>query len=524
MSSFNDKPTDNRDHGVNPSDTPKECDSPMHHLYDEFMRRDIYYPSHEAFLRLNAVKRSPKREGLRLVVHHAASGAKEPTPDELLWETVQRGDVDMTRFLIESGYGGWADAAWKYLSQCESLEQGHLRCGRLVLEELGRQGKDTSALLLELMHRGLAEGKGHQMKLAATLGAGILEGEALREMVEGICYSCRLSPLFAYLRAGLSPDFRVRGSFTLPMYAAFCGHLKLLRHLHRLGADVLAADEYGYTPLHRACISGQNEVIRWLLEEVGADGAQADTAGRTPLTILLTDHSHILTEPMAPLRRLYLLNRWKHNRCDAVSLLSRVPGYHPSDSPSQGIELLEHAMRHKDRDLVTDLCRRGVQHPVSIQQADEFRHADEDEARTSQAESLGRELHDVLGRGFAENPEWALRRACRLIELGADVNYADGDKCYSVLILATLCGQLSIVNRLVERGADIYAGSFCGAYAYDYARMSGNKVLEAYFRDEDCRRAENEHREPRFTEPPTRRRKRTPHPVFPRKRRFKGKR
>lgn len=315
-------------HGVNLSYTPRGAYPLMHHLYFEIKKRYSRYASEQEWRRLQTVKRSPVREVLRIIVLHAADCPKIEDfvkPEALLdWFVSRKGDVDITRFLINSGHGSWADVAWSVLSEWEWLGHGQLRCGRLVLEELGRQGKDKSVLLLELLHRGLSEGKGHMLQLAATLGAGILEGEALREMVEGICYSCRLSPLFAYLRAGLSPNFCVRQSFTLPMYAAFCGHLKLLRYLHSLGADVLAADEYGDTPLHWACISGQNKVIRWLLDEAGADGTQADTYGRTPLDILMADHSDIRNEPMAPLRRIYLLNKWKRNRREAISMLSRL--------------------------------------------------------------------------------------------------------------------------------------------------------------------------------------------------------
>ena len=64
--------------------------------------------------------------------------------------------------------------------------------------------------------------------------------------------------------------------------ARFQGNVETVKGLLKAGADVNAADKFGYTPFHYAAKEGQVEVINVLLK-AGANPYAADKNGRTPL-------------------------------------------------------------------------------------------------------------------------------------------------------------------------------------------------------------------------------------------------
>jgi ankyrin repeat protein len=49
------------------------------------------------------------------------------------------------------------------------------------------------------------------------------------------------------------------------------------------GADFIAPDNYGNTPLHCAAGSGNFDLAKYLIEQKGADFNVPDNFGRTPL-------------------------------------------------------------------------------------------------------------------------------------------------------------------------------------------------------------------------------------------------
>jgi ankyrin repeat protein len=77
-------------------------------------------------------------------------------------------------------------------------------------------------------------------------------------------------------------------------YAAFSGHLEIVRLLNRHGADMWAvAGPNGETPLLAAAAAGNLDVVEFLMGEEGADVDCASRAhGATPL-LCACDHGHL---------------------------------------------------------------------------------------------------------------------------------------------------------------------------------------------------------------------------------------
>lgn len=84
----------------------------------------------------------------------------------------------------------------------------------------------------------------------------------------------------------LSPRPGVRGMSDL-QYAAYCGDLEAVRYWLTQGADVDAADDFGWTALHwnarMACSPGERESIVRELVAAGADPNKRDKDGKSVL-------------------------------------------------------------------------------------------------------------------------------------------------------------------------------------------------------------------------------------------------
>jgi ankyrin repeat protein/beta-lactamase regulating signal transducer with metallopeptidase domain len=79
-----------------------------------------------------------------------------------------------------------------------------------------------------------------------------------------------------------------QGDETLPLLEAVeTGDLERVKVLIEQGADVMARNEKGATPLHRAARRGHRDVVKFLLEH-GADINAQDNKGKTPLYLSAT--------------------------------------------------------------------------------------------------------------------------------------------------------------------------------------------------------------------------------------------
>jgi ankyrin repeat protein len=83
-------------------------------------------------------------------------------------------------------------------------------------------------------------------------------------------------PIHAASGAGYGQDFAANSHEHAPD-----GWLPAVRYLvEELGADVNARDQFGYTPVHHAAARGDNELIRYLVEQ-GADVTLVARTGQT---------------------------------------------------------------------------------------------------------------------------------------------------------------------------------------------------------------------------------------------------
>lgn len=75
-------------------------------------------------------------------------------------------------------------------------------------------------------------------------------------------------------------------------WAAYKGYPDLMRLLMYSGVDLQKTDNFGSTPLHLACLSGNLTCVRLLCEKSGLDLEPKDKNGKTPL-MLAQSHRHL---------------------------------------------------------------------------------------------------------------------------------------------------------------------------------------------------------------------------------------
>ena len=90
------------------------------------------------------------------------------------------------------------------------------------------------------------------------------------------------------LKGGANPDYRPRGRGRTPLHeAARLGHAKMVKYLIGKGADVDARDTDRLTPILHACLDGQVEAAKALIE-AGADlTVTSSQSGQTPHEIAM---------------------------------------------------------------------------------------------------------------------------------------------------------------------------------------------------------------------------------------------
>lgn len=75
-------------------------------------------------------------------------------------------------------------------------------------------------------------------------------------------------------------------------WAAYKGHADLIRLLMYSGVDLEKRDNFGSTPLHLACLSGNINCVRILCQKRQLDLEPQDQNGKTPIMLAFSHQNH----------------------------------------------------------------------------------------------------------------------------------------------------------------------------------------------------------------------------------------
>jgi len=303
----------------------------------------------------------------------------------------------------------------------------------------------------------------------------------------------------ALLRAypGLAGERGTNGNTLLNLAVSFAGKpewkggLSSIEALLEAGADVSEGNDRGWTPLHAAAYTNKPEIAALLIEK-GADlDAEAHGAGGTPLIAALF---------------------WGHREvADLLGRHSLAPG-NLRVAAGLGIPELVETCFHPNGELTPEACAaRGFYRPHSgfpdwQPSPDPQEVLDEALVWACKSNRLA-VLERLVTAGARPNADpyrgtpliWAavcnrVETVAWLLDHGADINQkatfggATHGQGITALHMAAQSGCMSVVNLLVERGADLtlkddlYQSTAIGAAEYfgqqavrDYLRTCGEK-------------------------------------------------
>ena len=210
--------------------------------------------------------------------------------------------------------------------------------------------------------------------------------------------------------------------------------LKAVQALIKRGADVKAATRYGVTPVGLAALNGNAAILRALLG-AGADPNSATRGGETAL-----------------------MTAARTGNADAVTLLLDRRADVNAKDPVRAQTALMWAVTENHPDVVKLLAARGA--TVNAQTTVTAPRGEYVAARAGGASGQGiiRQRALPTKDGGMTPLLFAVRdgnvaMTRLLLELGADINQASGNKT-SPLLIALLNGQVALATELLERGAN----------------------------------------------------------------------
>ncbi|CAG9984884.1 unnamed protein product [Clonostachys byssicola] len=259
-------------------------------------------------------------------------------------------------------------------------------------------------------------------------------------------------------------------SFTPAHLAAFYGHLEVVRVLVEAGADLAARARAGVTPLHCAAMQGHGEIAEFLLT-AGSDPAWTDDEGRPASHSAASD-----------------------NHCDVLEVLLAA-GDDLASVDEKGNSILHAAASGGARDAFSMLVHtRGDSlpwmnntawtplHKAVVESSFDTVKLILDVAAGCQFEDGYFDIDSSVSDDGASALILASRRGSQsvvelLLDYGADIHATDQWRC-TALHSAVHAGNTDIVRTLIRRGADVNAKHTGGDGSID-GEYGMNAVLDA---------------------------------------------
>ncbi|XP_076868219.1 ankyrin repeat and SAM domain-containing protein 6 isoform X2 [Brachyhypopomus gauderio] len=207
-------------------------------------------------------------------------------------------------------------------------------------------------------------------------------------------------------------------------------------------------DEEGNTALHFSCAGGHEHLVRFLLRK-GASVDSRNNYGWTPLMQAARfghlSVTHILLENGAEVNG--------RNRMGASVLSMAARGGH------------------------AHVAKLLLEHGAFVDDFDHLSAADS--TNNGEPSDNGKNFLDITPLLVgAQHGHEAVTRL--LLDWGADVNFSQKTTCWSALMLATLSGEVSVAEQLVERGADPDHLNVLAKTAFEVALQLNHKEVKCY--------------------------------------------
>lgn len=83
-------------------------------------------------------------------------------------------------------------------------------------------------------------------------------------------------------------------------WAAYGGHLEVVKYMVSVGVDAETVSNHGWTPLHWAARTGKLDVVQYLVSDAGVDADATDNDGRSPLSFAARYGNLSVVQYLAP--------------------------------------------------------------------------------------------------------------------------------------------------------------------------------------------------------------------------------
>jgi ankyrin repeat protein len=398
-------------------------------------------------------------KAVRALVRQAVDvNATQPDGMTALHWAVQRRDVEMTDFLLDSG----ADFALTNRTGAKPLYLAAVNGDAAILTRLLDAGEDANAVLTGegetvlmltaytgnaaavklLLDRG-ADSNTQQFRGQTALMWAAAEGHA--DVVK-LLLARGADPALAST-ASTKPERRPPGGMTALLFAARQGRIDAVRALLDGGADINQAGADNTSPLLIAIVNGHYELASLLLER-GANPNVADANGRTPLYAAIDLRNVQWSQAPAPelpqATHLAMIEQLLAAGADPSIKMTGKVGHRGSFD-----------MRWSDLKGGTAFSRAAWNGDIEVMRL-LLEHGADSQVVTEKGETALLLLAGAgwpLGQGYIRSEEEIVAALDLLVEdLGMDVNAATTEGITPV-ICAVFKGDNFVVQYLVDHGA-----------------------------------------------------------------------